>query len=141
MSSCLITQSTNLSGTGLPDRNYVEVLGTSKFCICPEGNNWETFRIYESLDLGCVPVVSSGEVGYKAWYDMMGVVLEGEVGISVRDGFLVCDKWGEECIKRMSDMSSMEYEALRMGGGRIWDAVREYSRRVIIEGMGLHDVA
>ena len=35
---------------------YIQLLSDTKFIPCPRGNNVETFRFYESLECGCIPV-------------------------------------------------------------------------------------
>ena len=35
---------------------YLELLQNSIFTPCPEGNNVETYRLYEALECGCIPV-------------------------------------------------------------------------------------
>jgi GR25 family glycosyltransferase involved in LPS biosynthesis len=48
--------------------DYLELLGNSKFCPILKGNNMETFRLYEALEAGVLPVaVESNE--YTAWID------------------------------------------------------------------------
>jgi hypothetical protein len=34
----------------------MKLLSDTKFIPCPRGNNVETFRFYESLECGCIPV-------------------------------------------------------------------------------------
>lgn len=36
--------------------DYMQLLSETKFIPCPRGNNVETFRFYESLECGCIPV-------------------------------------------------------------------------------------
>jgi hypothetical protein len=44
-------------GKGLANDHYVAQLHQSKFSLCPEGNrHFETFRFYESLELGAIPL-------------------------------------------------------------------------------------
>ena len=35
---------------------YMKVLGDSKFIPCPKGQNYETYRLYEALEAGCLPI-------------------------------------------------------------------------------------
>jgi GR25 family glycosyltransferase involved in LPS biosynthesis len=35
---------------------YMKVLGDSKFIPCPKGQNYETYRLYEALESGCIPI-------------------------------------------------------------------------------------
>jgi len=57
-------------------KEYLAVLLDSYFVPCPVGNNAETFRIYEALECGCVPLyVKNGEG------DPLGNRLMEEIGI------------------------------------------------------------
>lgn len=56
--------------TGVPIEQYRRVLECSKFAICPLGQcNLDTFRFYEALECGCVPVVV-GNTPEQAYADM-----------------------------------------------------------------------
>ena len=37
--------------------NYLKDLKKSKFCFCPRGNGIDTHRMWESLYMGCIPIV------------------------------------------------------------------------------------
>jgi hypothetical protein len=41
----------------LNQADYYRTLGKYKFCICPEGNGFDTHRLWECLHLRCVPIV------------------------------------------------------------------------------------
>lgn len=44
--------------SGLPLQHYKQVLAQSVFALCPEGDrHLDTFRLYESLQMGCIPLV------------------------------------------------------------------------------------
>lgn len=40
----------------LKERDYLDLLSDTAFVPCPGGNNVETFRFYEALERGCIPV-------------------------------------------------------------------------------------
>ena len=40
----------------LTEEKYIELLQNTIFVPCPEGNNVETYRLYEALECGCIPV-------------------------------------------------------------------------------------
>jgi hypothetical protein len=40
----------------LTKEEYMKVLMDTKFVACPRGNNVETFRFYEALECGCIPI-------------------------------------------------------------------------------------
>lgn len=42
--------------TQLSQSEYIELLYNSVFVPCPRGNNIETYRFYEALECGCIPV-------------------------------------------------------------------------------------
>jgi hypothetical protein len=45
-------------GVGLPLAQYQAVLAQSAFALCPEGDrHLDTFRLYESMQMGCVPLI------------------------------------------------------------------------------------
>jgi len=46
--------------TGLETSDYRSLFLKSKFALCPIGNvNLDTFRLYEALECGCIPVVTN----------------------------------------------------------------------------------
>lgn len=53
-------------GAGYSMAKYAEILGDSRFAICPPGNNNETFRHTEASMSGCI-IVSGPQVAY--WYN------------------------------------------------------------------------
>jgi len=40
----------------LKHEEYISLMLNSKFIPCPRGQNVETYRFYEALDCGCIPV-------------------------------------------------------------------------------------
>jgi len=52
-----------------PPQTYSALLLQSKFAPVPRGNNFETFRFYEALEHGCIPlyVRTAGDETYWAW--------------------------------------------------------------------------
>ncbi len=52
-----------------PEAEYRDILRSSKFVLCPRGNNPETFRLYEALEAGAVPlyVRSDGDEEFWNW--------------------------------------------------------------------------
>jgi len=41
----------------VPVREYHRTLAQYKFCICPQGNGFDTHRLWEALYLRCIPIV------------------------------------------------------------------------------------
>jgi hypothetical protein len=44
------------SASQLNEQDYLDLLSDTIFVPCPRGNNTETFRFYEALERGCIPV-------------------------------------------------------------------------------------
>jgi GR25 family glycosyltransferase involved in LPS biosynthesis len=66
--------------SGTKEDEYLEALGNSQFCPILKGNNMETFRLYEALEAGTLPLfgpsISSDfltwvqqHINLSAWYD------------------------------------------------------------------------
>lgn len=61
---------------GLPHQEYYQLMSEAKFVPCPSGNHMpDTFRIYEALEAGCIPIADSKpSVDYPGnfWYNLFG---------------------------------------------------------------------
>ena len=44
----------------LTTANHLDVLLETVFALCPRGNNLETFRFYEALESGSIPIIVKG---------------------------------------------------------------------------------
>lgn len=49
-------------------KRYIEVSSRSKFLLCPRGYGLNSFRLYESFQLGCVPVIITDK-RFLPWED------------------------------------------------------------------------
>ena len=76
---------------------YVAILLDSVFVPCPPGNNIETFRLYEALECGCIPlyVKTPGDDAYLEW-------LQNEIGL------LPVSNWQEASILMQHFMREKE---------------------------------
>ena len=68
---------------------------SSAFCPCPGGNNAETFRFYESLEAGCIPLLV-WEEGVRDW-------LEG-LGLNEREIWFVLRESWDEVLEAINDI-------------------------------------
>jgi GR25 family glycosyltransferase involved in LPS biosynthesis len=60
--------------TATKEKSYLSILGNSKFCPILKGNNEETFRLYEALEAGTLPVTTISNPVYLQWFnDQMGL--------------------------------------------------------------------
>jgi hypothetical protein len=65
--SCHITPDWNHS-TMTREADYIRILSNTRFVPILRGNNVETFRLYEALEAGCVPIYVSGDSEYDKMY-------------------------------------------------------------------------
>lgn len=66
--SCHLQPDWNHS-TATKPHQYLNLLNNSKFCPILKGNNDETFRLYEALEAGCLPVTTITNKTYLQWVD------------------------------------------------------------------------
>jgi len=59
-----------LSADQLPELEYISETLNSVFVPCPTGMNPETFRVYEALENGAIPLIVKSE-GDEAWVEML----------------------------------------------------------------------
>jgi GR25 family glycosyltransferase involved in LPS biosynthesis len=55
--------------TATKEKLYLSFLGNSKFCPVLKGQNPETFRLYEALEAGCLPVTTITDTKYVTWIE------------------------------------------------------------------------
>ena len=55
--------------TATKEKLYLTLMGNSKFCPILKGQNPETFRLYEALEAGCLPVTTITDDKYLAWVE------------------------------------------------------------------------
>ena len=70
----------------LSKEDYMQLLLNSKFIPCPRGNNIETFRLYEALECGCIPVFTKLPISLEnsgipfikteTWQDVVNLIDE-----------------------------------------------------------------
>ncbi len=69
-------------------------LDTYKFCLCPEGNGLDSYRILESLYLGCIPIIVTNNKNC-GWVDAYSRVCP---------GVPVCDRFNiNSCVKYLME--------------------------------------
>jgi hypothetical protein len=64
--SCRLLPSWNHPEMTGPEE-YIRLLQNSKFCPILKGNNNETFRLYEALEAGCLPITLITDHNYLSW--------------------------------------------------------------------------
>ena len=90
----------------LPVTENVKRLAQYKWCICPEGNGVDTYRLWEAMYLGCVPIVLK-----SPFIDALMHYTGGELPIYVVDAWdklcdKPCDKLSDKPCDKLSDKLS-----------------------------------
>ena len=128
MPSCYVRHSLNLTGTGSLDDVYKTEMSKSKFCLLPPGNNYETFRVYEALEWGCVGVLLA-----PVPREFEGMVKEyGGDRWKVEDVFIVCEGFNEVCEARLR---GVDWEEMRGRATRFWDGVKVEVKGRLVEAI------
>lgn len=66
-------------------------LATYKFCLCPEGNGLDSYRILESLYMGCIPIIVTNNEN-STWVDAYSRVCPG-IPVCNRSNISNCVKY------------------------------------------------
>ena len=96
---------------------YVQTLGNSKFCPILRGNNVETFRFYEALEAGCLPVTPIDDAMYIEW-------IEENMGLSS------LYPWTNPIVT-LSDLTT-DYEAIRKKVAIRWVEWKDRSKKACL---------
>lgn len=94
------------------ETDYINLLKTTCFVPCPRGNNVETYRIYEALECGCIPVFT----------ELPRVLEESNIP------FLVADSWAE-MVSVIDDLYSNK-DALEKYHKELLESWKEYKERL-----------
>ena len=116
---------TSSFGAGLSTSRYAALMEDFVFAYCPAGNSPETIRLYDALELGCIPVVVNHD--YLSAPEALGRY--GPVP------FLVVDRWeiAQDRIDRLleSPQGLEEIEAWRLRCSHWWAEVKAERQRFI----------
>lgn len=66
--SCRLLPSWN-HATMTGEQDYLKLLNDTKFCPILKGNHYETFRLYEALEAGALPITTITDVNYLTWVE------------------------------------------------------------------------
>ena len=67
-------------------RRYIELLGDTKYSLCPRGTGPSTIRMWESMAMGSCPVILSDYLKYPLEFD-----LDSDLWTSVKEDFTLSD--------------------------------------------------
>lgn len=103
---------------GLDTSEYAALLKNSKYVLCPPGqDSMDSFRIYEALEAGCVPVcvknVGQWHLHPSYWHG----VFAGEPTLP-----FVCENTWDECLSAVTQIEADENYTLLQGNCKeFWD--------------------
>lgn len=105
--NCLLTPSWN-HALMTKEKDYMNLLGKTKFCPILRGNNIETFRLYEALEAGCLPLAMEANTPFVDmverelnltslydWKDPVGVLQRGVAGFVQEEVIRRWNAWKE----------------------------------------------
>jgi GR25 family glycosyltransferase involved in LPS biosynthesis len=113
----------------LSQTKYMELMMNSKFVPCPRGQNVETYRFYEALECGCIPVfIDEPATGF--WIQQF------DIGSQSMD-FLRIESWLtaveiiDQFIKHPSEM--LEYRTMILKGWQLFKmSIKEKLRKLML---------
>ena len=92
-------------------RDFLNEVSLSRFTFCPRGNGSSSFRLFESLEVGSVPIVT-GMIDYPFIdeVDWDSFSIRGE---SIEDLPIL--------IEKSKNLTEKEYEVMRQNGIDFWE--------------------
>jgi hypothetical protein len=89
--------------------NYLKKISQSKFMVCPRGCGIDTYRMWDCIYLGCIPIIIKYE-GYKQFEDLPILFLEDWKELKDIDEEFLNKKWTEMLEKDYNyDKLNLEY--------------------------------
>jgi hypothetical protein len=131
--SCHLQSEWN-SSQATKEKQYTNTMCQSKFCPILRGNNAETFRFYEALEAGCIPVTTITDPTYLAW-------IEKNMGLSslypwTNPVEVMCNIDGTEQMALRQEalrQEALRQEALRQEVGKRWTIWKTNVRTMVNE--------
>ena len=85
---------------GLDTKDYAKLLKSSKYAICPPGqDSMDSFRIYEALEAGCVPVCVKNTGKWHLYPSYWHGIFTGESTLP-----FVCEETWDECLAKLKEI-------------------------------------
>ena len=108
----------------LSTRSYAQMLGDSKFALCPPGqDSMDSFRLYEALEAGCIPVTTARTpklpVFPSYWHAIMRSAGVYEIP------FIVETDW-EQCLTKVTELLQCnEYKNTQKQCQKFWKSTKQ----------------
>ena len=120
--------------TALTTGEYFQKLNNSYFALCPKGwVNLDTYRFYEALDAGCIPVVLRSPSG--PWYHTSFRSYWGlKFGLSDDQlPFVVAESWEEARLKVSQIIESGKLHDVQQSTWCFWEKIKSSWRQSLSE--------
>ncbi len=103
---------------GLNTKEYAELLKNSKYALCPPGqDSMDSFRIYEALEAGCIPVCLKNTGYWHVYPSYWHGVFHGESTLP-----FVCENTWEDCLSIIKQVEKEGlYEEIQNDCKFFWD--------------------
>ena len=88
--------------------NYLKNISNSKFMLCPRGCGIDTYRLWDCIYLGCIPIVQKYE-GYKQFEDLPILFINDWEEINNFNEKYLNNKW-EEMLKKDYNYQKLKTE-------------------------------
>lgn len=118
--SCHITPDWNHSMM-TREADYVRILSNTRFVPILRGNNVETFRLYEALEAGCIPIYVGGNTEYDKTYSVW-----------LKDNLGLIDSVNWVAAKKYMSLSEDKYDVIENYRQAILDNWMKWKERIRI---------
>jgi len=105
---------------------YEDLLGSSIFTLCPAGDFWETYRTWEAIEAGSIPIVHDVRGCYAGCTDPAV-----HLRTLVPDGVLLVDDWAELPALLAREMSNLSKVSWRQN--ILIDWLATYKRQAFVD--------
>lgn len=111
----------NCSGFGASDsldtEQYAEMLKESIFALCPPGQDSnDTFRLYEALEAGCIPVTLRRSDQFDIYPSYWHAVFRGENDMP----FIVAEDWNA-ALNTINNIDNEKLVEMQIKSSKFWD--------------------
>lgn len=121
---------------GLTTQAYAELLNDAKFALCPPGqDSMDSFRIYEALEAGCIPITlsNSGQLQVRPSY--WHAIFSGVAGNELP--FIVGDSWGQCLAKTKIAIEKNQLDDLQAQCKKLWEQAKDMWKNKLQEKIEL----
>lgn len=102
---------------GLETQEYARILKQSKYALCPPGqDSMDSFRLYEALEAGCIPVTLKYSNQFKIYPSYWHGIFYGEYELP----FIMEESW-EDCVNKVKTISESEFLNKQKECNTLWN--------------------